>query len=240
MTTTEDRFLGGRVIVRQTPHGFRAGLDAVMLAAAVPAVAGETLLELGSGAGTASLCLARRVDGACVTGVEIDAALVRLAAENTMANGMGDRVSFAAGDALNPPESLRRQFDHVFCNPPFHNDDGAVSPDSSRAVALHDAGTLGAWITAGMKRTVSGGTFTLILRGDRLGEALAALPERGVHIFPLWPRAGAAAKRILMQVHQGSRAPVNMLPGLVLHEADGRYTSDADAVLRGSGLTIAG
>jgi tRNA1Val (adenine37-N6)-methyltransferase len=230
---TEDRFLGGSVIVRQPESGFRAGLDAVMLAAAVPEVADDDVLELGAGVGAASLCLARRVEGVRVKGVEIDPALAGLAGENAAANGMAGRVSFLAADVFALPPALRRPFGHVFCNPPFHGEEGETAPDPARARALQDGGKLAAWLTAGMKRTVSGGTFTVILRADRLGVALAALPGRGVTVFPLWPKVGIAAKRVILQARQGSRTPLQMLPGLVLHEADGKYTAEADGVLRG-------
>lgn len=236
--TTADQFLDSRVIVRQPEHGFRAGLDAVMLAAAVPARPAGEVLELGAGAGTASLCLARRVDGVKLKGIEIDAALAMLANANAKENGMTERVAFVAGDALALPAQLRRPFDHVFCNPPFHGDEGDAPPDAAKARALQDGGKLAAWITAGVKRTVSGGTFTMILRADRLGEALEELPDRGLTIFPLWPRADEAAKRVLLQLRQGTKVPLRVLPGLVLHEADGKYTSAADAVLRGQALAI--
>ncbi len=235
---TEDRFLDGRVLLRQPEHGFRAGLDAVMLAAAVPARAGSDVLELGAGAGTPSLCLARRVEGVRIKGIEIDPLLAALGNENAAINGMADRVSFLAADVFALPQPLRRPFAHVFCNPPFHGDEGETAPDPGRARALQDQGKLSAWLVAGLKRTVSGGTFTVILRADRLGEALAALPDGGVAIFPLWPRAGEAAKRVLLQAHQGSRKPLRMLHGMVLHAADGRYTSEADAVLLGVALIL--
>jgi tRNA1(Val) A37 N6-methylase TrmN6 len=235
--TTEDHFLGGRVVVRQPEDGFRAGLDAVMLAAAVPARSGEAALELGAGAGTASLCLAHRIENLTVAGLEIDERLANIANTNAAANDMDGRVLFIAGDALDPPAALRRPFDHVFCNPPFH--EGEVSPDAARARALQDDGRLAGWLAAGLKRTVSGGTFTAILCSDRLGEALAALPERGLSIFPLWRRVGEPAKRVIVQVRQGSRAPLRLLPGLALHAAEGRYTPEADAVLRdGASLAL--
>ena len=232
-----ERFLGGRVIVRQSETGFRAGLDAVMLAAAVPG--GGAVLELGAGAGTASLCLAARLADVRVTGVEIDPELVALATANSAANGMAARVGFETADIFDLPEAYRRQFNHVLSNPPFHGDEGQAAPDPARARALQDGGTLGAWLELGLKRTVSGGTFTAILRADRLGEALAALPERGITVFPLWPRAGVAAKRVILQAQQGSRTPLVMAAGLVLHQDDGRYTPEADAVLRdGMGLEL--
>lgn len=231
--TTEDGFLGGRVRARQFTRGFRSGLDAVMLAAAVPARAGDKVLELGAGVGAASLCLAARVPDSTVTGVEIDAGLVSLANENAAANRMAEGARFVQGDALNLPLELRATFDHVLCNPPFHHPDGESSPDASRALALQDAGELSQWLEAGLKRTASNGTFTLILRADRLREVLEALPARGVTVFPLFPKRAAAAKRVIVQSHCGRRTPFGLLPGLVLHEEDGRYTPEADAVLRG-------
>ena len=233
---TEDRFLGGRLIVRQFRDGFRAGLDAVMLAAAVPAQAGDDVLELGSGAGTASLCLATQVPGANVTGAEIDADLVALANGNAAANHLGDRAQFVAADVFDLPSELRRDYGHVLCNPPFHTQDGERSPDAVRARATHDEGSLPAWLQLGVKRTAPNGTFTCILRADRLGEALAGLPATGIRIQPLHPHADAPAKRVVVQVRKGSRAPLAMLPGLVLHEAGGAYTPQADAILRGDAV----
>jgi tRNA1Val (adenine37-N6)-methyltransferase len=233
----EDRFLDGRLIVHQPETGFRSGLDAVMLAATVPARAGDSVLELGSGAGVASLCLAARVPGCTITGLEIDPALADIATGNAHANELD--VRFAAADAFDPPAEFKRDYTHVFCNPPFHGDDGASSPDAGRALALRDKGRLGDWLARGLKRTVSNGSFTTILRADRLGEALASLPAQGVRIFPLWPKQGVAAKRVILSVRKDSRAPLELLSGLVLHEADGTYTEAADEVLRsGKGLNV--
>ena len=175
-----DTFLDGKVRVTQPDSGFRAGLDAVMLAAAVPARAGERALELGSGAGTASLCLQARVRELAVTGVEIDPWLAAMANDNAAANGMS--ACFFAVDAFDLPPELKSDFDQVFCNPPFHGE-GAVSPDPDRAAALMDGGMLTDWLKVGLQRTVSGGFFTAILRADRLAEAPAELSP----VVPLDP-----------------------------------------------------
>jgi tRNA1(Val) A37 N6-methylase TrmN6 len=237
---TSDRFLDGRIIARQSAESFRSGLDAVMLAAAVPAAAEDDALELGSGAGVASLCLGARCSSVRITGLELLPDLVMLANENAHANGMDGRVRFIAGDALAPPSELRRDFNHVFANPPFHDHEGARSPNSDRAAALGDEGRLGEWLLSGLRRVRSQGTFTIILRADRLGEALGHLPERGIVVLPLWPRSDAPAKRVIVQVRKDSRVPFALLPGLVLHESDGRYTAAADAILRGGGSLALG
>ena len=224
-----EMFLDGRVRATQAQTGFRSGTDAVMLAAAVPAKSGDTVLELGAGAGTASLCLAARVTGLAMTGIEIDPALVALANENAAANHVACDCQVADIFAL--PAPLRRDFDQVFCNPPFH-DGGEAPPDPARARALIDDGVLADWLRLGLKRTVSGGFFTTILRADRVAEALAVLGGHGVHLLPLWPRAGVAAKRTILLARKGSRAPFALLPGLVLHTESGDYTPQAQAILR--------
>jgi tRNA1(Val) A37 N6-methylase TrmN6 len=225
-----EKFLNGRVIARQPEQGFRAGLDAVMLAAAVPE--GATALELGAGSGAASLCLAARQPGMAVTGLEIDPGLVQLANDNAAANRMTERVRFMQADIFDPPPPLRRDYDCVLTNPPFHGG-GQVSPQPDRARAMMDQGALGGWLAAGLKRTISGGTLTAILRADRLNEALAALPLTGVSVLPLWPKKDAPAKRVIVQARKGSRAPFCLLPGLILHADSGAYAPEAEAILRG-------
>ena len=233
-----ETFLDGKVRVEQPESGFRSGLDAVMLAAAIPAQQGQTALELGAGAGTASLCLLARVPGLALTGVEIDKSLVALASDNAAANGM--QVDFVCADIFALPSELKRDFDQVFCNPPFHGE-GQVSPNEMRATALMDQGQLEHWLRIGLQRTISGGFFTAILRADRLNQALAALPEKGVAVLPLWPKAGEPAKRVIVQARKGSNAPFALLPGLVLHQVNGAWTAEADDVLRrGNPLALTG
>jgi tRNA1(Val) A37 N6-methylase TrmN6 len=174
-----------------------------------------------------------------VFGLEIDTALAALADENAAENEL-PRATFTQGDVHDVPPQLRRAFDHVMCNPPFHDDEGRASPDAARAVALQDRGALGDWLKEGMRRVVSNGTFTTILRSDRIGEALVALGSYGVSIFPLWPRRNEAAKRVIVQVLKSSRAPLQLLPGTVLHESDGRYTPAANAILRDGAALIIG
>jgi tRNA1Val (adenine37-N6)-methyltransferase len=231
-----ETFLDGRVRVTQPQTGFRSGLDAVMLAAAIPARAGERALELGAGAGTVSLCLAARVPGTLITGVEIDPALAELANANAAANGFD--CHFMAADIFALPTQVKQDFDQVFCNPPFHGE-GQVSPDMDRQRSLSDGGRLSDWLKLGLQRTVSGGFFTVIIRADRLAEALATLPREGVSVLPFWPRLGEPAKRVIVQVRKASRAAFALLPGLVLHQPDGAWTPDAEAVLRrGAALAL--
>ncbi len=204
----------------------------MLLAASIPASAGERVLEGGTGAGAALLCLGWRVPGVRGLGVEADPALAALAAENVAANGLdGFAVRAALLDAT--PEG---GFDHAFANPPYHAAGSTPSPDPRRHAAKRaDPGGIADWAAALGRRLRPGGTLTLALPAARLPEALAALPDAGcgaAAILPLWPRAGRDAKLLLLRAVRGGRAPCRVLPGLVLHGAGAGYTPEADAILR--------
>jgi tRNA1Val (adenine37-N6)-methyltransferase len=230
---TDGTLLGGRVRYRQFAAGHRSGFEPVLLAAAVAAKPGQRVLEAGTGAGAALLCLAHRLPGVIGTGLEIDAALAELANENFRLNGF-DTVLAMHADATAPPAGI---YDHVLSNPPWHDQAGTHSPDAARALAHHaPENLLTGWIAALTPRLASGGSFTLILPGAALPEAITALSEKygALTLFPLWPRAGQAAKQFILTARKGARTPAKILPGLTLHDADG-ITTEAELVLRDGG-----
>jgi len=229
---TLDRFLGGRVTAAQPAKGFRAGHDTVLLAASVPADAGSEVLELGAGAGVASLCLAARVAGIRVTGIEIDPELVQLANENAVRNAMADGLRFEQAE-IAEFAARGRAFDHVFFNPPFHPDTGQVSPSVARDRATRDVSqAVQEWTRAALAMTKHDGTVTAIIRADRADDMReAACPYGGV-VFPLFPRLGQDPKRVIVRIVKSPGPGFAFADGLVLHEADGRNTDSAEAVLR--------
>ncbi len=239
--TTCDAFLDGRIHVRQPAKGFRSGLDAVFLAAACPAEAGDAVLEAGCGAGVASLCLLARTPNIAVTGVEADPALAALARENAAANGFGDCFEAVAAGVEAPWSSLEGQlrregYDHVMANPPFHVHGRArLSKDgrNARSRAMHEGG-LEAWLRFLAAAAKPGGTATVIHTAEALPQLLAAFDGRfgGLQVLPLHPKAGAPAIRVIVRGIKGSRAPFAIAPGIVLHEEDGTPTAAARAVLR--------
>jgi tRNA1(Val) A37 N6-methylase TrmN6 len=255
---TVNRFLGGRVIAAQPSSGFRAGHDTVLIAAAVPAESDSVVLELGSGAGIASLCLAARVPGARIVGIEIDPDLVRLANDNAARNAVTDRVSFIAGDAaaldasvLQTTSPLRGgrtaeahqrvsgsgggpflEVDHVFFNPPFHPDSAHSSPVASRDRATRDSSdAVRTWTASALSLVRDGGTVTAIVRADRVREILDQAKGYDTVVYPLLPRIGSEPKRTIFRIVKVN-GDVSYAAGLVLHEADGRNTEAAEAILR--------
>jgi len=224
------------VKLAQPAAGYRVAIDPVLLAAAVPAAAGERILDAGCGTAAAALCLAARTPDCGLTGVELNAELAALARINVGANGFEGRlaiveVAFEAYAAENAGT-----FDQVITNPPFYAEGRHTrSPEGTRATAHGEAGlTLAAWVKAAAIALKAAGRLTIIHRADRLDELLAAFTGRfgAALIFPLWPRAGVEAKRVIVSAVKGRRTPPRLMPGLALHEADGAYTAVAEAILR--------
>lgn len=226
---TDDGFLGGRLRVLQPRRGYRAATDPVLLAAAVPAVAGQSVLELGCGAGVASLCLAARVPGLRLSGLEVQAAYAALARANAARNGIGLEV--VEGDLAAMPRALRQSFDHVIANPPYYPAGGGTgAEDPGRERALREATPLAVWIEAAVRRLAPRGVLSLIFGADRLPDALAALDGRmgSTVVLPLQPRAGREAKRLILQSRKGARGRFRLLPPFVLHEGDS-HDGDRDS-----------
>lgn len=234
---TVDHLLGGAVTLSQPRRGYRVAIDAPLLAAATLAQAGERVADLGTGVGAVALCLAHRVAGIEVVGLERQPALASLATANCMTNGLADRVSIVTGDLRQLPASLcPASFHHVMANPPYLRA-GAHTPaeDRSRAIANGEEAPLAAWVRCALSLLRPRGTLTMIHRADRIDEILALLHPRfgEIVVFPLWPHAGQSANRVLVRGRRDRHAPARLAPGLVLHEAQGGYTATAEAILRG-------
>lgn len=233
MAVTEGHLLNGRVRYAQPAAGVRSGIEPVLLAAAVPARTGERVLEAGSGAGAALLCLAARVPGLGGLGIECDADLVEIATRNAAANRQ-DGVTFLAADATRPPEI--GAFDHAMANPPYHAAGGTAASDPRRELARRaHAALFGQWAAAMGRHLRRRGTLTWIVTAAAAPHCMAAMAAAccpPAAILPLWPRVGVPAKLVLLRGVRDGRGPFRVLPGLVLHDRAGRFTPDADAILR--------
>jgi tRNA1(Val) A37 N6-methylase TrmN6 len=196
------------------------------------------VIEPGCGVGAALLAAAVRRPGAEFVGVERDAEAVGLAQRNIAGNGLGGRVRVLAGDVGAGFARLKlRPFDAAMCNPPFFDDPASLrAPHPARAGAYLADDGLGAWVGFLLKAVREGGSLTLIHRADRLGDILALLaPKAGsVRIRPVQPFADEPAKRVLVRAVKTGRAPLVLLPPLILHDRSGaKHTPEAEAILRG-------
>ncbi len=242
--TSEDAVLGGRLVLRQPLRGHRVGHDAILLAAATSAHAGEHAIDLGAGVGAAGLALAHRVEAVAVTLVEIDPALARLGRDNAERNGLAARVCAVCLDVTAPAAAFaaagleKESADRVLMNPPFNVSQDA-SPEPGRRLA-HAAsqGSLRGWVSTAARLLHAGGALTLIWRADGLDQVLAELASGfgATTVLPIHPKPDGPAIRVLVRATKGSRAPLSLLPGFVLADAEGKPSDVAEQVLRGGGV----
>ncbi|MDI1283971.1 MAG: methyltransferase [Reyranella sp.] len=236
MVPTENGLLGGRVRLLQPARGYRVAVDAVLLAAAVDAASGQHVLDLGAGVGAVGLCLAARVPGCNIVGIELQAGLAALATRNAALNGAGDHLRTIVHDIAGPlpPDLVSPDlvgFDHVVTNPPYLA--AAVadpSPDPSKALAtVESSADLARWLSVATGALKPTGTLTVIHRSDRLEEIVDHLTRLGwgdVMLKRLPPAA-----RVLVRARFGAPARRES-PPLRLHRPEGGYTDEAEAILR--------
>lgn len=242
---TEDYLLDKRVKIFQPVDGYRASSDAVLLSAMVADIkSGSRILDVGSGTGAVSLCLAERLQAQNVTirGVEIQAELAELSNMSAAADNF-DFVRFYNADIRQklPQEDLRPcSFDVVISNPPYSEHD-MPSPNASKAAAHnHQDFDLGKWLAFCLKMTKPFGRIYMVNRVEALPQICTELHGKsgGLTILPLYSKAGQEAKRVIVSAQKDSKAPCRILPPFVTHDADGQYTAEAEKILR-QGLSFA-
>lgn len=231
-----DDFLGGAIKLIQPKAGYRVSMDTVMLAACVPAKPGETVIEGGVGSGGAALCLARRVPGVKVHGIEIQDDMLAFARRNIAYNDLEDQVSVSQGSITDLRQEDEASYDHVMVNPPYLADGKGIRPPAETKGLAHmdlSAG-LKDWIRFCIHMVRNKGTVSIIYRADRVDEVIAHLYRRvgELKIMPLWPRYGSPAKRVIIQGRKGMHGTASILPGLALHGEVERYTREAEEILR--------
>ena len=240
---SESALLGGRVRLRQPVKGYRAGMDAALLAAAVAASPGESVFEAGCGAGGVLMQIAARRAGVALTGLEREPVAADLARQNAALNGVADRTTIVTGDVAAGFRALDLPpFDWAVSNPPFFDDETALRAPApgKRAAWIADDG-LAAWTGLLLKSVREGGRIVVIHRADRLADLLVLLGEKAgsVSILPIQPFADQPAKRVLVQAIRTGRAPLRLLPALILHDRTGaKHTPEAEAILRGGAALV--
>lgn len=231
--------LGKKIRLLQPEGGFKASLDSVMLAAACPASPGDRVLDIGCGVGGASFCLLYRVETLFLHGIDIHPEYIEFAKKNADLNNNTDRSDFNIGDVRQFKFFLPEQrVDHVICNPPFLEAGTYIpSPDPARSIALGHRDEdieLKHWTNCAFLNLKPGGSLTIIHRADHIDRIIHALGKKfgQVEVFPLWPHAGEGAKRVIIRALKDRRSPAKIHAGIILHNADGSYTAEAEKVLR--------
>ena len=246
-TLTRDAFLDGRLNVSQPRHGFRAGLDSVLLGAAVNGKR-RRLLDLGAGTGTAALVAMAHNSALSATLVDSDPAAVALAAANAVDNDFGGRTKTIELDITRPGKDRAAaglagdHFDAVIANPPFFDPARGTAPTEGRAAARHmSAADLDRWVKVAAAHCAPDGEAIFINAAQALPELLQSFDARfgELTVLPIAPRDGAPASRILVRGIKGSRAPLTLLSSRAVHETEGRgFRPEFEAIFRGRARLI--
>jgi tRNA1(Val) A37 N6-methylase TrmN6 len=247
-SVTRDAFLGGRLTLSQPANGFRAGLDSVLLGAAV-GEGRKSLLDLGSGVGTAALVALVHNADLTATMAEQNADMVALAETNLAENGLAGRARLVITDVVGPADARRAAgitdngFDCVIANPPFFAEGGGTpAADAGRAGARHmDATALDLWLKTAAGTAAAGAEVIFVYPASSLVPLLTGFARRfgAVTVLPLIPRAGEPASRVLVRGIKGSRAPLTLLASRPLHEPEGRaFQPEFDAIFRGTARLV--
>lgn len=234
--------LNKQVRLKQAKNGFRTSMDSVMLAAACPIRAGQSLLDIGCGVGSAGLCVLYRVGDITLTGVDIQQDHIDLARDNAVLNAMVGKASFICSDIRDFKHE--KGFHHVICNPPYLEAGAHLrSPHHAKATAMghHDDIKTKDWIIHAARLLRPEGTLTMVHEAGKMDKILQAMVGcfGAIEIIPLWPREGKAAKRMIVRAVKGRKSPLALHSGLILHDADGGYTVEAEGILReAKGLSL--
>ena len=233
--------LDKKLALHQAPKGFRTSMDSVMLGAACPFKPNQSILDLGCGVGSAGLCAIYRVKNANLTGIDIQGDHIDLAQKNAAANDMGVRAEFIAADIREI--NLGNIFDHVICNPPYMKAGAHIkspSPSKARAMGHIDEDmSLSSWISCAHRHIKGQGSLTLIHDAGQIDNIIHALYGNrggkmfgGIEIFPLYPKQGSTAKRVIIRAYKHKKSPCTIHQGIIMHESNGDYTKQADRILR--------
>lgn len=245
---SDDQFLNGRVRLRQFARGHRAGSDAVFLAATMAVDFNGLVIDAGSASGAVGLMAAIRAPQGRLRCVEIDPDEAALARQNIAANDIGSRADVLVADLFaSHQERAARGIcagdaDLVISNPPYLDEaHGRISPDHDRVRAhVMPEGGLERWILACLAMLKANGILTMIHRADRLDHVLSVMQGRfgEIVILPIHARDNEAATRILISGKRNSRAPLKLLPALVIHRDEGGFTPRAASIHRGEAPII--
>ncbi len=237
---TQDYLLDKQIKIFQPVDGYRASSDAVLLSAMVSHLkSGSRLLDVGAGTGAISLCLAQRFmrQDIQIDGLELQPILTELATLSARANGF-DFVHFHQTDIrqkMSNSAITPCSYDAVITNPPYSEHD-MPSPNAGKAAAHnHSNFDLLQWLNFCLKMTKPFGKIYLINRVEALPQICAAFNGKagGLMILPIYSKAGQEAKRIIVAAQKDSKAPCRILAPFITHNLSGKYTSEAEKILRG-------
>ncbi len=233
---SNDYLLNKKIKIFQPLNGYRASTDAILLSSMVTQVKqGNKILDVGSGTGPISLCLAERFKNLSpeIFGIDIQNELVELANLSAKENNF-NFLQFINADIRHNVPLKNCSFQHVITNPPYTDHD-LPSPNPSKATAHNMLDfSLTEWLKFCIKMTAPFGFFYIINRAEALNEIISTLYGKmgNMKIIPLFSKNNQNAKRVIVIAQKDSKAPTLIYKGITLHLENGNYSPEAEAILR--------
>ena len=241
---TKDSFLGGGIEIWQPKKGYRAGIDPILLAASVNVSAGQKVLDLGCGVGTASFAIGYRVKNVELYGIEIQKVFADLADLNSKENGIEFQVECTNISKLSS-NITSKNFDHVIANPPYFDRKSSVRGiNLTKEKSFGDTRPISEWLKVAAKRAKPKGFVHFIVRSDRLMEIFTNMPNSlgSLVITPIISRKNQNAKLTILHAKKNGRAGFIISSPIILHplKSDSRkkYVPKVDKVLRNGASLI--
>lgn len=239
MNHTEDYLLNKKVKIFQPKDGYRAAIDAVFVASLIDEKIikpNSTILDVGSGTGAISLCLAHRLQNnkVNITGIDIQEELVELSNMSAKENGFMDFLNYDICDIRKKTTLTAGSYDIVITNPPYSDHDMPSPKESKKFAHNHQDFDLTQWLTFCLKMLKPKGYIALINRTEAINEILSAMHNKAgnIKILPLYSKPNQPAKRIIVLAQKGSHGLTSVLPPLYTHNEDGSYSEQAEKILR--------
>lgn len=238
MEYTKDYLLDKQIKIFQPVDGYRASTDAIILSSVISKVKkNDNILDVGSGTGAISLCLAHRFKSSSISimGMELQEELCCLSNLSSEENNFSSFLQYINCNIKNKPKSIEFcSFSHVITNPPYSEND-LPSPNKSKATAHNlDNFSLSEWIKFCIKMLKPKGFFYMINRAEAIDDILYNIKGKlgNIKVVPIYSKENQDAKRVIVIAQKDSKAATSINKGLIVHNADGKYSQIANAILR--------
>lgn len=239
MERIDDLQLKGLRII-QDSELFCFGTDAVLLADFAKPKKHARVADLGTGTGILPLLLYGREDSIAVQALELQESLCALARRSVDLNGLGGKIEVVHGDIRHARELLLGDFDLVVSNPPYEKETAGInSANESHRIARFEIAVNFTQICEGAKRLLkSGGRFAFIHRSSRLAELFDTLKSNGMQpkdVRMIHSYVSGPSSLVLVSAVKDGNEGLNVLPPLIVHNADGSETNEIRAIYHRDG-----
>lgn len=237
MSYTNDYLLDKKVKIFQPIDGYRASTDAVFLSSLLDSKKvkkGDTILDVGSGTGAISLCLASRLKDVKITGIDIQKDLVELSNMSSKENGYDSFLTYINTDIRKKTSLPSGSFSFVITNPPYSDHDMPSPNESKKLAHNHQDFDLTGWLSFCLKMLKPKGYLLVINRTEAINEIITAIDKKAgsINVLPIYSKLGQDAKRVAIIAQKTAKGITKILPPFYTHNEDGSYTDKAQSILR--------